>query len=225
MKKQKKAPSGTKHKAAKASTSKNQRRLALHYMETLVEVAREPFLILDEKLRVVSASPIFYKNFGVTPKETKDEFVYELGNGQWNILELKKLLEDILPKEKAVKNYEVTHVFEKIGKKTMLLNAGQIDTVQLIILAIEDITEKKNLEAKLADYARKLEATVAKRTKELASRVGELEALNKSMIGRELKMVELKKEIENLERLVRGGVVKKESGNGNRKNAQNPSEK
>lgn len=119
-------------------------------------------------------------------------------NGQWNIPELKKLLEEVLPDKKDVKNFEVTHDFEAIGKKTILLNAKQIDSVQLIILAMEDISDRKDLERKLADYTKELEIKVVERTAELTARVKELESLNQSMIGREIKMVELKKEIEDL---------------------------
>jgi PAS domain-containing protein len=114
-------------------------------METLIDVARECFLILDPELRVISANPIFYETFHVSEKQTENRFLYDLGNGQWNIPGLRSLLEKILPEKKIVKNYEVTHVFETIGEKVMLLNAREIDTVQLIILAIEDITPRKEL--------------------------------------------------------------------------------
>ena len=171
---------------------------ALHYMETLVEVARESFLILDSNLMVISGNPIFYETFRVSPEQTENMSLYNLGNGQWNIPELKSLLEEILPKKKVVKSYEVTHVFEAIGEKTMLLNARQIDAVQLIILAIEDITVRKSLEEQLAEHTRNLETIVSARTKELADRVSELEQLNKVMVGRETKMIEMKKEIERL---------------------------
>jgi len=172
--------------------------LALRYMKTLVDVARESFLLLDANLRVISANPTFYQNFQVSVKETENMLLYELGNGQWNIPELKKVLEKILPDKKEVRDYEVTHAFEKIGKKTILLNAKQIDSVQLIIVAMEDITIRKNLEEKLAEHAKGLEIKVADRTAELTKRVNELETLNKTMVDRELKMVELKKEIKEL---------------------------
>lgn len=196
--------------------------LALHYMKTLVEVARESFLILDADLRVISANPMFYQSFLVTPAETEDKLLYDLGNGQWNIPELKKLLEEVLPKKKTVKDYEVTHSFETIGKKTILLNARQIDAVQLIILALEDITDRKSLEKKLAEYTKGLEVKVAERTRELADRVKELESINKSMVGRELKMVELKKEIENLKKRKNGNGKNGngKNGNGNHKNGR-----
>jgi hypothetical protein len=165
------------------------REIALHYMKTLVEVARESFLILDSELRVVLANPTFY---------TENVFLYELGNGQWDIPVLRSLLEEILPLKKVVKDFEVTHTFQKIGAKTILLNARQIDidTAHMIVLAMEDITIRKDLEQKLADYTTGLEETVAKRTGEIAERVQELELLNKVMVGRELKMIELKQELE-----------------------------
>ena len=203
--------------------AKESRELALHYMEALVDVARESFLILDPNLRVVMANQIFYQNFQVSKGATESQLIYELGNGQWNIPELKDFLEDILPNKKAMRDYEVRHVFETIGEKTMVLNARQIDSVQLIILAIEDVTDKKNLEEKLAEYAKGLEVKVAERTDDLATRVKELEALNKTMVGRELKMVELKKEIADLKKRVQNGNCKNGNGknhNGNHKNGR-----
>jgi hypothetical protein len=122
-------------------------------------------------------------------------FLYELGNGQWNIPLLKSLLEEILPMKKVVKDYEVKHTFQKIGEKTILLNARQvdIDKAHMIILAMEDITVRKELERKLAEYTTELEVKVAERTGEIAERVKDLESLNKAMVGRELRMIELKK--------------------------------
>lgn len=170
----------------------------LNYMKTLADTARESFLILDSGFRVMSANSTFYKSFIVKPFETEGKLLYDLGDGQWNIPELKRLLEKILPDKKVIRDYQVTHVFESIGKKTILLNARQIDSEQLIILALEDITERKDLEEKLAAYTRGLEVKVAQRTEELEDRVEELDRSNKAMIGRELKMVELKKEIADL---------------------------
>ena len=157
-------------------------------------------MILDAKLQVVSVSPTFYENFHVSPEQTENKFVYELGNGQWNIPDLRSLLEEILPQKKVVKNYEVVHDFETIGERIILLNSRQVDSVQLIILAIEDITIRRDLEKKLAEYTKGLEDKVRERTEELSNRIKELEELNKSMIGREIKMVELKKEIEELKK-------------------------
>lgn len=202
-------------KMIKQGKQKESKELALHYMKTLVEVARESFLILDSGLRVLMANPVFYQRFRVTPEQTENKFLYELGNGQWDIPELKRLLKEILPDKKTVKNYEVSRVFETIGTKTILLNARQIDAVKLIILAMEDITDRKQLEEKLAEHARGLEAKIDERTGQLANRIAELEALNATMVGRELKMVELKKEIKSLQRRIKNG-----NGNGNHKNGR-----
>lgn len=217
-----------KNKKINMHELKKIKQIALHYMATLVDVARESFLILDADLRVISANPTFYQVFKVLPEQTENKFIYELGNGQWNTVELMKLLKDILPKKKIVKNYEVNHIFETIGEKTILLNARQVDSVSLIIICIEDITVRKKLEEKLAEHTRELEVKVDKRTKDLAERVIELESLNKTMVGRELKMVELKKEIENLKKRLKNGNGKNgngkngnnnhKNGNGNRKN-------
>ena len=179
----------------KLNVSVKDRKKALHYMATLVDVARESFLILDSKLTVLQVNPIFLKTFKVKSSDTLHKRLYELGNGQWDIAELKKLLEEILPEKKVVRDYEVYHKFEKIGNKTMSLNARQIDSVQLIILAIEDNTTQKELEKSLARNAKSLEIKVKKRTSDIAEKIKRLENLNKIMVGRELKMVELKKEI------------------------------
>ena len=179
------------------SESKEQ---ALHYFNSLVQVARESVLILDSSLTVISANPTFYQNFKVTSEETENVLLYDLGNGQWNIPELRKLLKEILPEKKVVKDYEVSHVFETLGQRTMFINASQIDSVQLIILAIEDVSEKEALQAKLRDYTENLENLIMKRTEELAQRVMELERINSAMVGRELKMVELKAEIDELKK-------------------------
>jgi hypothetical protein len=206
-----------KNKDTSQSMPDNQKEAALHYFKTLVDVARESFLILNSDLRVLSANPTFYENFQVTLMETEGKLFYDLGNGQWDIAQLRTLLEEILPEKKVVRNYEVEHIFEKIGQKTMQLNARQIDTVQLIILAIEDITDKKKLEKKLSEYTEGLEVKVTERTQELAGKITELEALNKTMVGRELKMIELKEEIKNLEKLVKNGNGNHKKGNGHKK--------
>ncbi|OGZ72583.1 MAG: hypothetical protein A2908_03520 [Candidatus Staskawiczbacteria bacterium RIFCSPLOWO2_01_FULL_38_12b] len=189
----------------KQDTLRVSKKEALHYMKTLVDVARESFLILDADLRVISANQTFYQKFQVRPEETENVSLYELGNGQWNIPELRKLLEEILPNKKIVKDYDVTHNFETIGKKTILLNARQIDSIQLIILAMEDITSRKELEEKLAEHAKGLETKITERTKNLLEKVKELEWANKSMVGRELKMMELKKEVEELKKQINKG--------------------
>jgi hypothetical protein len=171
---------------------------ALHYIKTFSDTAREPFLVLKPDLTVIGANESFYKNYQVTKEETENKLIYELGNSQWNIPELKILLERILPDKKVFNDYEVSCEFPKIGLKIMLLNARQLDGSQLILLAIEDITAKRAIETKLANYTKELEKGVAEKTEELKIRVDELSRLNELMVGRELKMTELKEEIVEL---------------------------
>ena len=118
--------------------------------EEIFDTVREPMLVLDKNLRVKKASTPFYEHFRVSPEETLDRSVYELGNNQWDIPDLRTLLEEILPSDMVFNDFEVRHEFEEIGERIMLLNARRIDQLQLILLAIEDITEKKKAEQVLA---------------------------------------------------------------------------
>ncbi|OGI26055.1 MAG: hypothetical protein A3J76_05625 [Candidatus Moranbacteria bacterium RBG_13_45_13] len=186
------------HKNRKTD-QKSDKEAALHYLKTFADTIREPFLILDSKLRIVGASPSFYKDFQVAKEQTEGQFIYDLGSGQWNIPELRTLLEEILPDKKSFDDYEVSHEFPKIGLKIMLLNARQLDATRHILLAIEDVTLKREIEKKLADYTKDLEKGVAEKTEELKARIDELSKLNKLMVGRELKMIEMKKKITELE--------------------------
>jgi chemotaxis protein methyltransferase CheR len=188
------------------------------YIRTVVDTLREPFLILDENLTVISANRTFYSVFQVVQEETEGKRVYDLGNGQWNIAKLKILLEDILPKNTFFEDFRVEHDFPKIGKKIMILNARRIYTVgekePIMLLAMEDVTKQKQLEDQLREFTKTLTIEVAKRTAELELRIKELEKMNKIMIDRELKMVELKKEIEDLKKLFKNGNGNHKNGNG-----------
>lgn len=119
----------------------------------IVETIREPLLVLDRDLRVVTVSRSFYEFFKVKPEETVGQFIYDLGDKQWNISKLRELLETILPQQTAFDNYEVEHDFVTIGRRTLLLNARQIEQEvgkeRIILLAIEDITERKKYEEKI----------------------------------------------------------------------------
>ncbi|MEQ1798517.1 MAG: chemotaxis protein CheB [Lacibacter sp.] len=120
---------------------------ARDYAEAIVATVHEPLLVLNKNLRIKSANDSFYKTFQVNEKDTEDKYVYDLGNRQWNIAELKELLEDILPHKSRFENFEVTHSFPNIGQRSMLLNAREMtrdkEDEKLILLAIEDITEQK----------------------------------------------------------------------------------
>jgi len=143
------------------------------YAENIVATVREPLVLLDKEMRVISASRSFFKTFKVTPEETKGKRLYELGNRQWDIPKLRKLLEEILPKSATFNDFEVTHEFKTIGKKTMLLNArriyGEGNNIQMILLAIEDTTERewvKNLKT-LNDYLKNRTLELERSNKEL----------------------------------------------------------
>jgi len=125
---------------------------ALEHAQDIMETIREPFLVLDTKLRVITANPAFYNTFKVLKKDTEGTLVYQLGNRQWDIPELRKLLEKILPKHTYFKDFEAIHIFPAIGSKTMLLNARKIHHKNLILLAIEDITQRKELETQKDDF-------------------------------------------------------------------------
>ena len=110
------------------------------YYKEITETVREPFIILDKNLNVVTANPSFYRKFKVIKKDTEGQRVYNLGDSQWDSHELRILLENILPAHRVLNNYAVTHDFPKLGSRTILLNARQIDSKQLILLAMEDVT-------------------------------------------------------------------------------------
>ncbi|MDO8282575.1 MAG: response regulator [Thermodesulfovibrionia bacterium] len=125
------------------------------YAESVINTVREPLIALDQDLRVVTASRSFYKFFIVKPEETVGQLIYDLGDKQWDIPKLRELLETILPQKATFDNYEVEHDFAAIGRRVMLLNARQIKRVwgkeRIILLAIEDITERKRLEDLLTE--------------------------------------------------------------------------
>ena len=136
---------------------------ASEYAEGIVNTVREPLIVLDQDLRVVSVSRSFYEVFKVKPEETLGQLIYDLGNKQWNIPKLRDLLETILPQKATFDNYEVEHDFTTIGRRIMLLDARQIERVsgkaRIILLAIEDITERREIENGLEKARKELAST------------------------------------------------------------------
>jgi len=151
------------------------------YIKTVVDVVREPILILDENLRVMAANDSFYRTFQVEIKDTEKKIIYDLGNGQWDIPALRKLLEDILPKNTFFKGFEVAHDFPLIGHKIMILNARRIHFKEdlsfqpIILLAMEDITEMMAVAEMLALHTNQFEKETAERTEKLESSIKEME--------------------------------------------------
>ena len=124
------------------------------YAQNIVDTVREPLLILDATLRVRSANRAFYQTFHVTPAETEGRLIYELGNGQWDIPDLRTLLEDIVPTSSVFDDFELEHTFPAIGRRVMLLNARKLKAGhhgELLVLAMEDVTARKRAEEALLE--------------------------------------------------------------------------
>lgn len=123
---------------------------AREFAENILATMHDPLIVLDAHLRVVSANRAFYRVFATTPAETEGRLLYDLGNRQWDIPELRQLLEAILPQNTSFDDYRVTHAFERVGTRTMLLNARRVHRqdgkTELILLAIQDITARQNAE-------------------------------------------------------------------------------
>jgi two-component system CheB/CheR fusion protein len=119
---------------------------ALTYAKGILETVREPLVVLDKNLRIMSANRSFYQVFKVSPEDTKNGLIYEIGNRQWDIPALRELLETIVPENTSFHDFMVENEFPIIGRKKILLNARGIlqkgKQTQLILLAMEDVTEK-----------------------------------------------------------------------------------
>jgi PAS domain S-box-containing protein len=127
----------------------------LEYAESFINAVHEPLIVLDHDLRVISASRSFYREFKVKAEETLGRLIYDLGGKQWDIPKLRQLLETLLPQKRILDDYEVEHEFAELGRRTMLFNAREIPRKsgkeRLILLAIEDITERKQQENLLSE--------------------------------------------------------------------------
>jgi len=176
-------------------------RQARDYAEAIIRTARDPLVILRADLSVESANPAFYKTFKVTPRETENVLIYELDGGQWNIPQLRESLEKVIPQNAVFNDFEVTHDSHRIGRRTMLLNARKLEETPLppsgsaearsegarILLAIEDVTDRKAAEEALR-----------KAHSELRSQADEMSRFNRVATKREVRMIELKKEVNEL---------------------------
>jgi two-component system, chemotaxis family, CheB/CheR fusion protein len=166
-------------------------RKAQEFMEDILDTVREPLVVLDENLRVLYANPSFLSTFSAAREETVGESFYGVRNGQWNIAKLRDALKEVISKAIPVRDFEVEHTFPPLGTKTMLLNARRIEDSHrdkpILLLAMEDITERK----------RKEDALKHSHT-ELQAHADELSRFNRAAVGRETRMIELKREINEL---------------------------
>jgi PAS domain S-box-containing protein len=123
------------------------------FTENILNTVREPLLVLDKDLRVISTNHSFYNFFKVTPDETIGTLLYDLGNHHWDIPKLKELLEKLLTEKTSIDNYQIEHDFNGIGNRILILNARQIERAtgkeKIILLAFEDFTEPRNSEKKV----------------------------------------------------------------------------
>ena len=135
---------------------------SFEYVNNIINTVRESLIVLDSELRVITVSRSFYEFFKVNPEDTIGKLIYDLGNKQWDIPKLRELLETILPQKTTFQDYEVEHDFATIGRRMMLLNARQIEQAsgkeRIILLAIEDITQHREVEDGLVKTRIELEA-------------------------------------------------------------------
>lgn len=136
------------------------------FAKNIIDTIREALVILDVDIRVVAANRSFYRMFDAVPKSTIGHRLYSLGNHQWDIPQLKDLLEEILPQNTVFNDYEVEHEFIHIGKRLMYLNARRIfretEGMELILLAIEDGTERRKIEIELSRKNNELQEALLK---------------------------------------------------------------
>lgn len=127
------------------------------FAQQVIDTVREGLVVLDPDLRVESANQSFYRMFGLIPRNTEGELIYRVGDGEWDIPELRRLLGEILPAEHNFIDFEVRHAFRSIGERVMLLNGLKLDHHGKILLAIVDVTDQRNSATLLTQHTEALE--------------------------------------------------------------------
>ncbi|HEU4488379.1 MAG TPA: histidine kinase dimerization/phosphoacceptor domain -containing protein [Actinomycetota bacterium] len=139
----------------------------------IVDTVHEPLLVLNEQLRVVVASRSFYTTFQIGPEETQGKLLYDLSDGEWNIAALRLLLDRIVPASEVMEDFEVEQVFPRIGRRTMLLNARRVYSAgsepPTILLAFEDITERRTSERALKSLLEQKDILLAEMSHRVAN--------------------------------------------------------
>jgi two-component system, chemotaxis family, CheB/CheR fusion protein len=169
------------------------------FLDAIVETIREPLLVLDRDLVVTKANAAFFEIFKVQPEHTLRLHLYDLGEGQWDIPELRKLLGEVIPEKSVVKDYEVSHTFPEIGQRTMLLNARRLISTdgddEMILLAIEDITYRHIAEQKLQEADHRKNNFLATLAHELRNPLAPIrlrvELLRRQTNGTDLKQLDM----------------------------------
>lgn len=142
------------------------------FAEDIVDTVHDPLLVLGSDLKIAFANNAFYQTFNTRQKETQGQYLFDLGNRQWDIPRLRELLEKLLSQEIVFKDFEVEHEFEHLGKRIMHINARRLDQKEnhkgFILLSISDVTEQTQMERNLVEYKTHLEELVVYRSRELA---------------------------------------------------------
>lgn len=130
---------------------------SLDYAEAIVNTVREPLVVLNKDLQVLTANKAFYQAFEIIPEKIENKPFYEVGGGELNIPKFKKLLRNVLNKDAAFEDFEIEYTTESKGKRILILNARkfyrQINATQTILLAIEDVTKQRNSEKQKDEFA------------------------------------------------------------------------
>jgi two-component system CheB/CheR fusion protein len=160
-------------------------------VQAIYDTVREPLLVLDPDLRVKSANASFYGAFGVKSEGTEGRLIYDLGDRQWDIPQLREAMGEVLPHNNAFEGFEVEHDFVGLGRRAMLLNGRRLDDHQMILLAIEDVTERRHREehqkllvSELNHRVKNVLATVQSIANQTARTSGSIGAFQQAFSGR-----------------------------------------
>src|SRR5688572_14190615 len=155
------------------------------YSESIVTTIREPLIILDNNMQVRSANSAFYNKFQTTQEETERKLFFDIGNKCWNVPALRKMLQKILPEKTNIVDFEFKQKFPALGERMMVINASQIirdnSEDQSILIAIEDVTEKRRIDKELHLFTAELEKQVSQRTLELKETNVDLQHSNNNL--------------------------------------------